>query len=104
MTATITRVHATADHGQRTERAREAILHLLSEREADRTICPSEAARVLDPHDFRPHMTEVRRVAAELCALGAVRILQRGQPVEIEEARGPIRLGRGPRFEENFEP
>jgi hypothetical protein len=55
------------------------------------TICPSDAARALDA-DFRPLMEPVRRVARAMVARGALEITQRGQVVDPERARGPIRL------------
>ena len=48
--------------------AQAAILDLLSERAAEATICPSEAARSLAANDWRPLMPRVREVAIELAA------------------------------------
>lgn len=79
--------------------ASQAILELLAARAADATICPSEAARRLDPVDWRVRMPEVRAAAAALASAGRVRILQRGKEVS-GEVRGPIRIGRrGPTTE-----
>ena len=72
----------------------EAILTLLDQREPGRTICPSEAARVLGGDDgFREHMDEVRRAAASLRERGLIEVTQRGRAVDPVAARGPIRLG-----------
>ena len=51
------------------------------------SFCPSEAARALSD-DWRPLMPEVRRVAAQL----PLRATQKGAPVDLRTARGPIRL------------
>jgi uncharacterized protein DUF3253 len=67
-----------------------AILALLAQRDEGKTICPSEAARALaQGADFRPLMEPVRRVAD---ALPQVEITQKGRVVELDAARGPIRL------------
>ncbi len=75
------------------QRAREAILELLDERGADKTICPSEAARALaGGADFRPFMEPVRDAAADLAQAGRIEVTQKGERVDIGEARGPVRL------------
>lgn len=68
------------------------LLDLALRRGAGKTFCPSEAARLL-AEDWRPLMPVVRRVAARLQSAGALRGFQKGEVVEIEGARGPIRLG-----------
>jgi hypothetical protein len=88
------RVHVADPDSDPSARAREAILELLAARGAEKTICPSEAARVLaGMADFRPYMEPVRDAAAELARTGRVEVTQKGKPVTIGEARGPIRLG-----------
>lgn len=80
------------------QRAEEAILDLIADRGPDKTICPSEAARVIaGDGDFRPYMDPVRDVAAQLAEEGRIEVTQKGQPVTIGEARGPIRLGQAKR-------
>ncbi len=81
--------------GPETEsRARESILELLDARGPDKTICPSEVARVLaGDADFRPYMEPVRDAAAKLADAGRIAVTQKGEPVTIGEVRGPIRLG-----------
>jgi hypothetical protein len=75
-------------------RARDAILELLAERDPDKTICPSEAARALaGDSDFRPYMDPVREAAAKLADEGRIEVTQKGKPVKIGEVKGPIRLG-----------
>jgi hypothetical protein len=73
--------------------AERAILGLLAERAPGTTICPSEAARALGGDDgFRPLMGLVRDTARELVADGRIEVRQRGATVDIDGARGPIRL------------
>ncbi|MCW2928459.1 MAG: hypothetical protein JWM86_2427 [Thermoleophilia bacterium] len=81
------------------ERARHAIIALLSGREPDATTCPSDAARIAASPDWRGWMDAVRDEARAMHAAGSVEIRQRGVRVEDPAtARGPIRIGRGPRF------
>lgn len=68
------------------------IRRLLRERGAGKTICPSEVARAIDSDDFRRYMPLVRSVASALVLGGEVVALQKGKPVSLETARGPIRL------------
>jgi len=76
-----------------------AIQSLLEARAPDATICPSEAARrVGGETGWRELMEAARAAARRLVARGVVVILQRGQVVDPEAARGPLRVGRGPVF------
>jgi hypothetical protein len=81
-----------------------AVMDLLSRRDADVSICPSEAARALAPHSgqsWRALMPNVRAVAAHMARAGRIRIT-RGD-VELDPGElggGPIRLRRGPRFDD----
>ncbi|EPX82044.1 DUF3253 domain-containing protein [Salipiger mucosus] len=61
--------------------------NLAKERGAERSFCPSEAARSLAA-DWRPLMPEVRRIAREIGLVAT----QRGQEVDPVSARGPLRL------------
>ena len=73
--------------------AETAILELLAERDPDKTICPSEAARVLGgDEDFRPVMEPVRDAARRLVDQNRIEVTQKGEPVDIDQAKGPIRL------------
>lgn len=75
--------------------ARRAILELLAQRDAGKTICPSEAARALaGAGDFRPLMPVVRDAAQALVDAGEIDVTQGGEPVDLATARGPIRLRR----------
>lgn len=77
------------------EAIRAAILRLVTERGAGKSICPSEAARlVAGDVDWRALMPEVRNVAAQLQARGDIRITQRGTDIDPAEAKGPVRLSR----------
>lgn len=69
------------------------ILELLAERTFGASICPSEVARALRPDgDWRALMDSVRRAARRLQRAGRIEITQRGQQVDLNSARGPIRL------------
>ena len=73
----------------------EAIIDLLDERGPDKTICPSDAARVLGPaNGWRDLMEPVREAAARLVEAGEVEISQGGEVVDLATAKGPIRIRR----------
>jgi len=73
------------------------IAELVDARAPGRTICPSEAARALAGDEgFRPLMEPVRSAARAMVARGELEITQRGQVVDPESIRGPIRLRRPP--------
>jgi Protein of unknown function (DUF3253) len=75
-------------------RLRALILELLAQRGPGKTICPSDAARALAGKEFRPLMDTARAAAAELVADGEIEVTQRGEVVDLAQARGPIRLRR----------
>ena len=73
------------------------ILELCREREAGKSICPSEVARAMsgDPNDgatWRPLMRAVRKAAADLQDQGRITVLRNGKPVDIRTVKGVIRL------------
>jgi hypothetical protein len=68
-----------------------AILQLLNARPG-RTICPSEAARLVALDDWKALMERTRRAARRLAASGRIQILQQGRPVDAGSIRGPVRL------------
>lgn len=68
-----------------------ALLALLTER-GTATACPSEVARALDPENWRALMEPVRCAAGRLQERGKVDVYQRGRPVALADAHGPIRL------------
>jgi hypothetical protein len=72
----------------------DAIVALLDRRRAGATICPSEAARRVEPDDWRDLMPDARRVAARLVADGRVEMTQGGTVVDPATATGPVRLRR----------
>ena len=67
-------------------------MNIATERGADKTICPSEVARAMFPDDWRKHMDEVREVAVDLQRQGKVTITQKGNPVDVNHIKGPIRI------------
>lgn len=68
------------------------ILDLTAERGPEKSVCPSEVARQLDPEDWRALMPQVREVAGKLQAEGKIHITQGGEKVDIRAVTGPIRL------------
>jgi hypothetical protein len=80
-----------ADVDRALERAIDA---LLEERRAGPTICPSEAARAVDPDGWRELMPAARAAAGRLAAGGEVEVTQRGEVVDVATARGPVRIRR----------
>jgi hypothetical protein len=69
-----------------------AIGDLLDARGAGRTICPSEAARRVDPEHWRDLMEPARRPARRLVDAGGIEMTQQGHPVDPSTAKGPVRL------------
>ena len=76
-----------------TDRALEStILELLSRRGPRKTICPSDAARFLNPNAWQELMEPTRAAARRLVAEGRIVITQRGKIVDPAHAQGAIRL------------
>lgn len=75
-------------------RIADRIMELCLQRGLGKTICPSEVARSLaiDENDWRNMMTDVRSVAAELAEQGKIVVTQKGQPVDVTTAKGPVRF------------
>ncbi len=73
-----------------------AILELLAERGRDKTICPSEAAKLVggkdERRDWEGLMEPARAAARRLVAAGKINIMQGGKVVDGSTAKGPIRL------------
>ena len=67
------------------------LLGLVQERGPDKSICPSEVARALDPA-WQTLLGPVRRVAVALASAGQIDILRKGKPIPPGETRGVIRL------------
>ena len=76
----------------RDRRLEQAITTLLAERAAGASICPSEAARAVDPIGWRAMMAPARAAARRLVHAGVCEITQRGRRVDPSAAAGPIRV------------
>lgn len=72
----------------------QSILTLLETLSRNATICPSEAARAVDPDGWRELMEPARSAARRLVVAGTVEITQAGKVVDPSTARGPIRIRR----------
>ncbi|MFD0792598.1 DUF3253 domain-containing protein [Mucilaginibacter litoreus] len=70
----------------------DTVLTMAAERAPDKTVCPSEIARALFPADWRKHMDEVRAAAITLQEKGKIIITQKGEPVDVNHIKGPIRI------------
>jgi len=68
------------------------ILLMAKERGREKSTCPSEVARSLFPDNWREHMDEIVDMAITLHKQGKVMITQKGQPVNVEKIKGPIRI------------
>lgn len=73
-------------------RAEAAIGALARHRLPDRTICPSDVARVIGGRGWRRHMDLVRSVAADMADRQLIDVLQRGDVVTGRDWHGPVRL------------
>ena len=72
----------------------EAIGRLLDQRRPEVSICPSEAARAVDPEGWRDLMPAARAAAGRLAAAGEAEVTQRGEVVDVATAPGPVRVRR----------
>ena len=72
----------------------QAIGTLLDQRRPEVSICPSEAARAVDPEGWRELMPAARAAAGRLAVAGEVEVTQRGEVVDVATARGPVRVRR----------
>ncbi|WP_233517356.1 DUF3253 domain-containing protein [Geodermatophilus marinus] len=78
-------------------RLESAIEQLLAARREGASVCPSEAARVVDPAGWRAVMPAARAAAGRLAAAGRVEVTQGGRVVDVATARGPVRVRRAVR-------
>ena len=69
-----------------------SILELLNSRSRASSICPSEAARRVQPNGWKPLMERTRMAARRLVAHGLIDMKQGGCVVDPSTAKGPIRL------------
>lgn len=65
---------------------------LLAERDAGKTICPSEVARALDPEGWRRLLPQVRATAVGLARAGRLEITRHGRAVDPNAFKGVYRL------------
>jgi hypothetical protein len=77
--------------------AEQAILRLVMARGAEKSICPTEAARDLAPaaaadDAWRKFLHPVRLAAQRLAKAGRIEILRKGKPIAPGDAHGVIRL------------
>ncbi|MFS2242627.1 DUF3253 domain-containing protein [Microbacterium sp. OR16] len=77
------------------ERIAAAVRALVRKRHSS-SICPSDVARTVGAQSWRSIMDDVRRVTAQLADERQVIVTQKGEPVQIGDARGPVRIVRGP--------
>lgn len=74
------------------DRIRNTMLELARQRGHAKSLCPSEVARRVMPVGWRDIMVDVRSVAEELAERREIEVLQRGEPVQIRGAKGPVRI------------
>ena len=67
---------------------------LLDQRRPEASICPSEAARAVDPDGWRELMPRARAAAGRLATVGQAEVTQGGEVVDVATARGPVRIRR----------
>lgn len=70
----------------------DAIIDLLTSSKSGSSICPSEAARLVDPVGWRDLMERVRMAARRLVDTDKAEITQQGRVVDPSTAKGPIRI------------
>lgn len=63
------------------------ILALTAARGPDKSICPSEVARALQPDAWQSLLTPVRQAAIRLMQANRIEILRKGHPVPPEAVR-----------------
>lgn len=69
----------------------EAIRRALAARKPGATICPTDAARLLSPADWRAALPAIHGAARALASAGEVSLSRRGVPVE--DPQGAYRIG-----------
>jgi hypothetical protein len=72
----------------------DAILAAIDARAAGKTICPTDAAKVLDPENWRARLHQIRSAGVHLARTGAIAIYRKGKPVSPDGFKGVYRLGR----------
>ena len=77
------------------------IVEMLTHRDLESTMCPSDVARAASADEWRILMPAVRIAACRLAAEQIISITQGGRVIGPETTwRGPVRLGRGSRWSE----
>ena len=83
--------------GERDAELEAAILDLLAELGAGKTICPSDVAKrvggVAARRDWEGLMQPTREAARKLVKAGKIVVMQNGRVVDAERAKGALRLG-----------
>lgn len=79
--------------GEKPNPVREAILALTAERGVGKTICPTDAARLVSEKHFQRVIKDVRAEAVRLAKAGHISIYRKGKPVDPDEFKGVYRLG-----------
>lgn len=83
-----------------TDPAEQAILSTLAARGPQKSICPTEAARILagNPPDesWRKCLAPVKLAAQRLAREGKIQILRKGKPISPDVLHGVIRLRLAP--------
>lgn len=72
-------------------RIRASLLALLRSRRRASTICPSEAARIVDGRSWRRLLPAVREVAAEMATTNQLIVMRRGARVSGDLTAGTLR-------------
>jgi len=71
-----------------------AILRLLDEAGAGKTVSPTDAARALKPGpEWHVMMPSIRRTAVHLALAGRIVIYRKNKPVDPNDFKGVYRLG-----------
>ncbi len=70
----------------------DAVFDLLARREPGKSICPSEAARAVDPENWRRLMPQVRATAIGLARAGRLEITRKGRTTDPDALKGVYRL------------
>lgn len=72
------------------------IVSMVTERGADKTVCPSEIARFIagsDEKDWRRLMTPIRKAAVKLADAGRIELRRKGETVDPHDFKGIYRIG-----------
>ena len=70
----------------------DALLRIAAERGPEKSLCPTDVARAVSAENWRPVLSAVRKVAADLARQGKIEILRKGKPINPDDMRGVVRL------------